>query len=191
MDRDGVINVDCGYVHRVKDFRFIPGVFGALKRLSASRFKSIIVTDQSGIGRGYYSKAAMEIVHRHMLAELSRRHIRIDMIYYCPHAPEHQCLCRKPGIELVLRAQRDFGLDLRRSYFIGDKRRDIQTGKNAECKTILVMTGKAGADSGFDVEPDYKAKSLKQAVDSIFKHERQDKNKGRDGSDRERAKKKK
>ncbi len=170
LDRDGVINVDTGYVYRVKDFKFIPGVFTALRKLSASKFKCIIVTDQSGIGRGYYKKEDAEKVHKHMVKELSKRNIRIDKIYYCPHAPEEGCNCRKPKTALVQRAKKDFNINLSKSYFVGDKTKDIQTGKNAGCKTILVMTGKAGSDKEFDVQPDFQAKDLNEAVNYIVKN---------------------
>lgn len=174
LDRDGVINVDKGYVHRVQDFRFIPGSFRALRRLKAAGFLCVLITDQSGIGRGYYSKQDTERVHKHMQRCLARHGALLDEIYYCPHAPEAGCSCRKPKPGLVRQATKEHSIAPAKSYFVGDKRRDIQTGKNARCKTVLVLTGKAGKDPGFDVEPDFIAKDLKEAADLIVKNERQD-----------------
>jgi D,D-heptose 1,7-bisphosphate phosphatase len=174
LDRDGTINVDTGYTYQIEGFKFIKGVFAALRKLSKTDFKSIVITDQSGIGRGYYAKEDTEKIHGYMLRELSKRGIRIDKIYYCPHAPEKGCHCRKPGTLLIRRAAKEFDLNLPKCYFVGDKTKDIQAGKNAGCKTILVMTGKAGKDHEFAVKPDFKAHNLLEAVNYVLKNERQD-----------------
>jgi D,D-heptose 1,7-bisphosphate phosphatase len=168
IDRDGVINVDYGYVHRVEDFEFIPGSVQALKRLSRSDYNIIVITDQSGIGKGYYTKDDLVAVHAYMEQELDKQGIKVDAIYYCDHAPEDNCDCRKPKVKNLEKAARDFSLDLSRCWLIGDKTRDIQTGKNAGCRTILVMTGKGGSDKDFEVRPDVVAKDLKEAVGRIL-----------------------
>jgi D,D-heptose 1,7-bisphosphate phosphatase len=170
LDRDGVINVDNHYVHKVEDFEFIKGSVKAMKRLSDSPYKLIVITDQSGIGRGYYTKQDMITVHAHMEQELDKAGVKIDALYYCEHAPEDKCDCRKPGIANLEKAAEGFNLDLTNSWFVGDKTRDIQTGKNAGCKTILVQTGKSGRDKDFDVKPDYTVKDLKDASIVILKH---------------------
>jgi len=179
LDRDGVINVDKGYVHRIEDFKFIDGVIPALQRLSGSDFRLFVITDQSGIGRRYYTEKDMENVHSHMLRELSKKGIVIDRIYYCPHAPEDNCGCRKPSPLLLRNAKNDFGIDLKRSFFIGDKTKDIQAGKSAGCKAILVLTGKQGKDAEFKVEPDFVAKNLMEAVSYILEYDKKTKVKER------------
>lgn len=171
LDRDGVINVDYGYVHEIEHFKFIPGAKKALRKLSATDYKVIVITDQSGIGRGYYTEEDAKKVNNYMINELSKEGATVSGIYYCPHAPEANCRCRKPKIFLLQKAKRDFNIDLSKSYFIGDKTKDIQTGINAGCKTIIVMTGKAGADKEFDSQPDFTARDLLDAVDYIIQNE--------------------
>ena len=168
LDRDGIINVDYGYVHEIEKFEFIPGVLDALKELTKSDFKIIIITDQSGIGRGYYTEEDYQTLTKYMLKEFEKNKIRIDKVYHCPHSPESKCSCRKPEIGMLEKAKKDFEIDFKKSYFIGDKTSDIQCGKNTGCKTILVKTGKAGNDMAYDVKPDFIAEDLKGAVDYIL-----------------------
>jgi len=172
LDRDGVINVDKEYVHKIEDFDFIPRAIDALKILSKTNFKIIIVTDQSGIGRGYYTVKDYNAVTEYMLSEFNKNNIRIDEIYYCPHHPEENCECRKPNKKLILNAEKSFNLDLEKSYIIGDKTKDIMLGKNAGCKTIAVKTGKGGNDGEFDVKPDFIADDLSDAVNIILSKEK-------------------
>ncbi len=167
LDRDGTINKDSGYVSEVKDFKFLLGALEALKILSKSDYKIIIITSQSGIGRGYYTHGDFFKVTDYMLNEFKKEKIRIDAIYFCHHAPEQECKCRKPETGLIKQAEKRFNINLKKSYVIGDKTSDIKLGKNAGCKTILLQTGKAGKDKKFIVKPDFVAKNLLDAVKNI------------------------
>jgi len=175
LDRDGVINEEVNYLSRVEDFKFIPNALKALKLLSDTDFKIIIITNQSGICRGYFIMDDVRKIHDYMLEEFKKEKVRIDGIYICPHHPDEDCECRKPKIGLLIEAAREFDLNLKESYFIGDKTTDIQTGKNALCKTILVETGYSGKDSTYDVESDFVARDLLEAVKFIVSHKNKQK----------------
>lgn len=162
LDRDGTINDNwTSYIHRIEDFRFLPGVIPALRRLSRTPYKIIIATNQAGIGRGYYSAKDLERLHRWFLGILKGEGIRIDKIYHCPHHPEEGCLCRKPGTGMFLRASRDFGLNLSKSWMVGDEERDVGAGRGANLKTIK-LGGRIPAVS--KIAPNYYAKNLRDAV---------------------------
>jgi len=163
LDRDGTINVDKEYVHKVEDLEFIPGVLEALAKLAKTDYRIIIITSQSGIGRGYYTQNDYEIFTKNMLNKIKRNGGRIDAVYFCPHSPDAGCDCRKPKPKMILDAARDFNIDLSKSYMIGDKRADMIMGDNAGCKKIRVMTGK-----GEKSDADYTAKDLADAIDAII-----------------------
>jgi D-glycero-D-manno-heptose 1,7-bisphosphate phosphatase len=163
LDRDGTINVDKQYVHRIEDLEFIPGVLDALARLAKTDYRIIIITSQSGIGRGYYTQHDYEIFTKNMLNKIKRNGGRIDAVYFCPHGPDAGCECRKPKPKMILDAARDFDIDLSNSYMIGDKEADTRMGDLAGCKTISVMTGK-----GEKSEADYAAENLVDAIDAII-----------------------
>ncbi|MBU2496964.1 MAG: D-glycero-beta-D-manno-heptose 1,7-bisphosphate 7-phosphatase [Nanoarchaeota archaeon] len=162
LDRDGVINEDKNndYIHKIKDFKFISRVLEALKILSKSKYKIIIITNQSGIGRGYYKHEDFFKVTNYMLKEFKKEKIRIDAIYFCHHSPEQACKCRKPETLLLEQAKKRFNINLKKSYVIGDKTSDIMLGKKAGCKTILLQTGKTGKDNKYNVKADYTCKDL-------------------------------
>ena len=169
LDRDGVINIDHEYVHKVENFKFIPKTFEALKKAQNSKeYILIIVTNQSGIGRGYYTLKDYKKVEKHMLDCFEKEDIKIEKIYFCPHNYNENCDCRKPKIKFLLDAKKEFNLDLNKSYMIGDKTVDIRFGKNGGCKTILVLTGKKGKDGFFDVKPELITKDLNNAIDIIL-----------------------
>jgi len=133
LDRDGVINADTGYVHRWQDFQILPGVENALLRLSSAGYQLVIVTNQSGIGRGLYSEAAYLELTRQMTEHLRLCGAPLLAVYHCPHAPESEsalapCDCRKPRPGMLLRAAREHQLDLAHSILIGDKESDVQAG---------------------------------------------------------------
>jgi len=148
LDRDGVINVEKGYLHRIEDFAFLPGVPQALRLLKDAGFLLIVVTNQSGVARGYYSLAAVHQLHRHLQNELAVAGVAIDGFYICPHHPEHgsadsagECDCRKPLPGMIESAISDFRIDPARSYLVGDKLSDIEAGRSAGCRPLLVRTG--------------------------------------------------
>jgi D-glycero-D-manno-heptose 1,7-bisphosphate phosphatase len=148
LDRDGTINVEQKFLHRPEEFHFIPGAAQAIRLLKEAGFLVIVVTNQSGIARGYYDDAAVNRLHRYMDGELIRFGASIDAYYFCPHHPEYSidskgkaCGCRKPLAGMLLKAAADFSLDLSVSFIIGDKLADVQAGLNAGCRSFLVRTG--------------------------------------------------
>jgi len=148
LDRDGVINVEKGYLHRVEDFEFLPGAPEALRLLKEAGFLLIVVTNQSGVARGYYSLEAVHELHRHLQDELIPYGAAIDGFYICPHHPDHEsedqlteCSCRKPLPGMIEKAVSDFHIDPARSYLVGDKLSDSEAGRAAGCRCFLVRTG--------------------------------------------------
>lgn len=152
LDRDGVINVEKEYLHRVEDFQFLPGVPQSLRLLKQAGFLLIVVTNQSGVARGYFSLEDVHRLHRHLQDELKRYGVAIDGFYICPHHPEHgtgdlcrECSCRKPMPGLIESAAADFAVDPARSFLVGDKLSDVEAGQAAGCRCFLVRTGYGGA----------------------------------------------
>jgi D-glycero-D-manno-heptose 1,7-bisphosphate phosphatase len=164
LDRDGTLMRDVDYCGDPKDVDLLPGVPAALRALKDRGYKLIVITNQSGIGRGYFN----DDQYRAVEAELARRIGEgvIDATYYCPHLPDAGCQCRKPSPEMVLQAAREHDVDLARSFFIGDKRSDLDCGRAAGVKTILVRTG-----YGKNLEEnlaDLVARDLTEAADMIL-----------------------
>lgn len=168
VDRDGTINKHVEYLHEASQFELIPGALEALKRLRAAGFRIVVVTNQPGIGMGYFSKEDFFRVNRRMLQEAAALNLRFDKVYFCPHSEGEACTCRKPSTGMIDRAVRELNLDLGKSYMIGDTTMDVALGKNAGCKTILVQTGLAGGDKRFPAAADYTAADLTAAADLIL-----------------------
>jgi len=148
LDRDGTINVEKGYLYKIEDFEFIPGAPEAIKRLKDAGFLVIVVSNQSGVGRGYFDERAVETLHRHIQQELVAYGTSIDAFYFCPHHPGEGvgdymvvCNCRKDAPGMLLQAAVEYDIDLQQSFMIGDKLADIEAGQRAGCQSILVMTG--------------------------------------------------
>ncbi len=162
LDRDGTINFNGpGYVHKIKDFKFIPGAVNALKKLSQTDYKIIIVTNQSGIGRGLFTTKDLKILHQWMLGRFKKEKIRIDKIYHCPHIAEDKCFCRKPKIGMLEKAVHDFGVNLSKSWIVGDSEKEVQMGKEANLRTIFL--GKKSS-----LKPHYRVKNLAEALKIII-----------------------
>ncbi len=156
LDRDGTINENRGdYVKSFKEFKFLPKALDALRILSKTNHKIIIVTNQSPVSRGIMSVESLEDIHSQMMFEIESNGGRVDAVYSCTHVPEDGCGCRKPKTGLLELAAETFDLDLKRCWLVGDSTKDILCGKNAGCKTILVRTGHGGADGIYDVRPDH------------------------------------
>lgn len=132
LDRDGVINRDFGYVHSIEQFEFLPGAIKAMKALHDAGFQLVVVTNQSGIGRGYYSEAQFAQLTDEMTRMLQQHGVPLAGVFYCPHAPsldgESTCDCRKPMPGMILEAAQSLRLDLNRSILVGDKASDIDAG---------------------------------------------------------------
>jgi len=158
LDRDGVINREADYVHKVDEFHFIDGVFDACREMSKAGYRLIIVTNQAGIARGYYTEDDFHHLTEWMLDEFRKHGIEIDDVYYCPHHPIHgvgnyrrDCDCRKPAPEMILRAVREHSLDLRRSILVGDKATDIEAGRAAGvARCVLVLSGHPLSNNDLD-----------------------------------------
>jgi histidinol-phosphate phosphatase family protein len=143
IDRDGVINYNRNdYVKSWDEFKFIPGAKKAIKRINETDRLLILITNQSPIGRGIFTKETLDNIHFKMLNELGEAGAHIDAIYFCPHKPDDGCDCRKPKPGLILRAASDYNIDLRKSWMIGDSDSDLKAGKDAGCKTLKVTTKK-------------------------------------------------
>jgi len=156
LDRDGVINADRGYVHDIENFEFLPGVPEALRKLRGAGYLLIVVTNQSGIGRGLYSEAKMHELHSYMQAQLAAHGGALDAIYHCPHDPIQGCECRKPLPGLLLQAMNDFDIDRKSSFIVGDKPSDLAAG------------AAAGLGAGYLIWSDGKFQSLLDCVDAIL-----------------------
>lgn len=142
LDRDGVINYDYGYVSQIDKFEFIDGVFEACKYFQKLNYEIIIVTNQSGIGRGYYNEKEFYTLTQWILDRFKEHEINILKVYFCPHSPEEKCSCRKPNIGMIENACKDFDIDLENSWLIGDKITDIQTAINANIKNYILIDSK-------------------------------------------------
>ena len=156
LDRDGVINVDTGYVYLVDDFKFIDGVIDALLQLKQKGYLLVVVTNQSGIARGLFTEDQFMSLTEWMDWSLADRGVDLDGIYFCPHHPSEgsdqyrkSCTCRKPGPDMILDAVKHLDIDLTRSYMVGDKPSDMKAAINAGvAHKILVETGKAITEEG-------------------------------------------
>lgn len=164
LDRDGVINEEVEYLHEPEKFKFLTNVLNGLKKMQSMGFKIVIATTQAGIGLGYFTKEDFFKVNKAMLKDFKENGIVISKIYFCPHGVDENCSCRKPKIGLIERAKEDLFLDLSQSWAIGDKTADIEAGKKAGCRTILIKTGHKGKDKEFEVRPDFTAEDLKEAA---------------------------
>jgi D-glycero-D-manno-heptose 1,7-bisphosphate phosphatase len=150
LDRDGVITVDHGYVHRVDQFRFVPGSAQALRLLQGDGWRLVVVTNQSGIARGLYSLDDYEHFTEHLRAELRAVGVQLDAVYRCPHLPDAAvaayrlaCDCRKPSPGMLLRAAHELSLDLGASVMVGDRLSDVQAGRAAGVgRCVLVRSGR-------------------------------------------------
>jgi D-glycero-D-manno-heptose 1,7-bisphosphate phosphatase len=142
LDRDGTIIRDKHYLHDPAGVELLPGASEGLRRMIDMGFGLVLLTNQSGVGRGYFEEASVHACNER-LAELLRPYgVLIDRMYYCPHAPEDACRCRKPEPGLVEQAVKDFGFDPHDAFMIGDKQADMGVGRNSGARTILVRTGK-------------------------------------------------
>ncbi len=173
LDRDGTLNYDPGYLSVAAELKLLAGVGPALARLKRAGAKLVVVTNQSGVGRGIFTLKDLEAIHARLEGLLEQEEVALDAIYFCPHHPDDGCRCRKPNIGMVERAQSELQLDLRRSYLIGDHARDIQLAKRVGAKGILLTTDLVDAQAldalqAAEAMPDAVATSMAEAVDWIL-----------------------
>jgi D-glycero-D-manno-heptose 1,7-bisphosphate phosphatase len=167
IDRDGTLIEEVNYLSRVEDLRLFPETADAVNLLKDNGFLVIVVTNQSGIGRGIYDEPAMHAIHEQIQIELSGA---IDAFYFCPHLPCDGCNCRKPGAGMIESAIADFDIDLAYSWIVGDKRSDVETGKIAGIRNALVLTGYGQMHKDtLEHIPEIIANDLAEVVESIIR----------------------
>jgi D-glycero-D-manno-heptose 1,7-bisphosphate phosphatase len=183
MDRDGTINEEMGYVNHIERFMLIPRAGQAIRLLNQHEIKAVVVTNQSGVAKGYFSESMVHLVHQKMQELLRKEGAYLDGIYYCPHHPDvgeppyrQRCRCRKPQTGLVEAAVRELDIDLSQSYMIGDRGVDIEFGHLIGAKGILVLTGYGKGEWEYHREqwkakPDYVAQDIYEAVQWILHQE--------------------
>ncbi len=141
LDRDGTVNKEADYLSDPEEVELLPGVASVISRAHEAGYKVVVVSNQSGIGRGYFTEETLSGIHSRLNDLLKKENTFLDGIYYCPHVEADQCTCRKPQPGMLLRAAEEFNGDLKHSIMVGDKNSDIGAGKNAGCITVLVRTG--------------------------------------------------
>lgn len=139
LDRDGTLNVECGHITRPEQMRLLPGAAAALQALRTAGYACVIVTNQSAIGRGMMTETDLHHIHEEMLRQLHREGAAIDGLYYCPAAPPQEHPERKPAPGMLLRAAREMGIDVARSWMIGDSARDLLAGRAAGCRGVVLV----------------------------------------------------
>jgi D-glycero-D-manno-heptose 1,7-bisphosphate phosphatase len=184
LDRDGTINEDVGYPGRYDQVRIYPYSFEAVRKLNAAGLAVVVITNQSGVGRGFFTEGELRVLHDRMLADFAAAGALIDAVYYCPHfagssspAYDIDCACRKPFSGMARRARKDLDLDLEGSYMVGDKVEDVRFALNAGARPILVLTGYGEASREVlrreGIEPAHVAPDLGEAADWILARERE------------------
>ncbi len=173
LDRDGTILDEVGYLNHVSRYRMLPGAAAAVARLNAAGLPIFVVSNQSGVARGYFPESVVAEVNALMERDLEKAGAKLAAIYYCPHGSADKCECRKPKLGLVRRAANAFGIDPARSFFVGDRKSDIELGHAAGGKSILVRTGYGEGELAWHVDgwprtPDFVAADLGEAVDWIL-----------------------
>lgn len=172
LDRDGTL-----ISYRLQglspyNVRLLPGAAAGIRLLDKAGFKLIVITNQPSVARGLISLGDLDKVHADLERRLTRFGAKLDAVYACPHEHADGCVCRKPQSGMVEEAIKEFNIDPKKSFFVGDSTRDIETGLRARIKTILVLTGEGGRDKRFyDPKPDWKARNLLDAAKIILANE--------------------
>ena len=174
LDRDGTMVEEVGYLNHLSRFRMFPFVAAAVRRLNEAGLPVVVITNQSGVGRGYFPESLVHQVHEEMMLQLSPEGARIDAIYYCPHTPVENCACRKPKTGMLDKAAIEHSLDLQRSFVVGDRHSDIELARNAGARSILVRTGYGEGELAWHVakwpsQPDFVAQDLTDATEWILR----------------------
>jgi D-glycero-D-manno-heptose 1,7-bisphosphate phosphatase len=178
LDRDGVITKEPPYyAHKLSQLALLPKSADAIRLLNESGFLVVVACNQAGIARGYYREEDAILFNQEMKDNLAREGARIDAVYYCPHHPEARiaryrmnCSCRKPEPGMLTRAGKELGLNLKQSFMVGDKLSDVEAGKRAGCKTIMVRTGQGAEElKAKQIDCDYVANDLYDAVQHILR----------------------
>ena len=171
-----MINEEVDYLSTVRDLKLIPGAAEAIARLRRAGFKIVVVSNQSGVARGYFSLRRLSEINAALRRRLAAKGARLDALHVCPHHPEgsvarysRRCACRKPGTALFRKAARGLNISLKDRYMVGDATADVAAGRKAGCRTVLVRTGKGGRDGRFKAAPHLRAKDLADAAAKILR----------------------
>ncbi len=169
LDRDGTLIIDKDYLSNPKEVEFIPGAAAALRRFQEMGLGIVVITNQSGIARGFFSLEQLQRVHEHLNSLLNQEGVKLDGMYFCPHLPKDDCNCRKPGTGLIRQAAQDLGFNPEEAFILGDKNSDIELGKRIGAVAILLRTGYGEkTEQEKRIAPDYVCDNLEQAADLIF-----------------------
>lgn len=168
IDRDGTINVERHYLSDPDQLELLPGAAEGIRRLKAAGYGVCILTNQSGIARGYFDMERLDQIHRRLSEMLAREGAAIDGIYICPHGPQDKCVCRKPLPGMIEQAVHDHGFDPARAYVIGDKDVDVDMGRGVGATTILVRTGHGMTYAGGRTRADHEVDDLAAAATLIL-----------------------
>ncbi len=179
LDRDGTINEEMGYINHAFRFRVFDFVPEAIKILNECGFIVFVVTNQSGLARGYFSEDLLQTIHKNLVLKVEKENAKIEKIYFCPHHPKGKiqkyqtdCNCRKPKPGMIEIAKKEYNIDLKNSYTIGDRYQDVQFGKNVGLKTIMVLTGYGLGEytyqkNSWPEQPDHICNNLLEAANFI------------------------
>ena len=173
IDRDGTINVNVEYLDNPDDLMIYPDVGKGIKQLQDHGFKIIVITNQSGIARGYYTKETLQSIHKRLLKELAKEGASIDDIFYCPHHPDDGCDCRKPNTGLFEQAIKKHDINVKQSYVIGDRMIDVEAGHCLGLKTVLIPENEELVEAErklSTIEPNYICQDFYSAVQWILQH---------------------
>jgi len=178
LDRDGTICEEVGYLNHISRFRMYGGAAAAIAKLNRAGMPAVVVTNQSGVGRGYFPESLVEEVHKLMISELAAGGARLEAVYYCPHVGADECGCRKPKTGLLEQAARELRLELKKSFVVGDRGADVAMGHRAGCRSVLVRTGFGEGELSWHApnwprQPDFVARDLSEAVEWILGEARQ------------------
>jgi D-glycero-D-manno-heptose 1,7-bisphosphate phosphatase len=174
LDRDGTIAEEVGYLNHISRFHMFPFAAQAIRRLNQAKLPVIVITNQSGVGRGYFPESLVGAVHELMTMQLAKEGAHIDALYYCPHKGDDACACRKPKPGMLERAAREHNLDLRRSFVVGDRYGDMALARSVNACSILVRTGYGQGEiqwhsAKWPAAPDFIAENLADAADWILR----------------------
>lgn len=177
LDRDGTIAEEVGYLNHISRFRLLPHTADAIRRLNDAGLPVFVVTNQSGVGRGYFPESLVQATHDLLTQLLAAEGARLDGIYYCPHGSADGCECRKPKIGMLQQAAKDHSIDLRKSFVVGDRYGDVELAQRAGSCSILVRTGYGEGEylwhsTRWAKQPDCVAADLPRAVDWILRQAR-------------------
>ncbi|GAC1666477.1 MAG: HAD family hydrolase [Candidatus Acidiferrum sp.] len=174
LDRDGTISEELGYLNHVSRFRIFPFAAAAIRRLNDAGLPVIVVTNQSGIGRGYFPESLVQTIHQVMTQQLAAAGAHLQGVYYCPHTSADGCVCRKPSPGLLDRAAAEHAIDLRQSFVVGDRYGDLELASRAGARGILVRTGYGEGELAWHaanrkVQAHFVARDLTEATDWILR----------------------